>query len=96
MFGVALIKPRRYDVRILGFRVTKKKKKKKKKIVNLRNIVLYHVILFVSGSLEISFTLYRLLYANQMTVSVTGATGFIGRRLVQRLHAGKSIFLKCL
>ncbi|GMY05681.1 epimerase family protein SDR39U1 homolog, chloroplastic [Fagus crenata] len=25
--------------------------------------------------------------ANQMTVSVTGATGFIGRRLVQRLHA---------
>ncbi|CAK9142088.1 unnamed protein product [Ilex paraguariensis] len=24
---------------------------------------------------------------NQMTVSVTGATGFIGRRLVQRLHA---------
>uniref|UniRef100_A0A2N9FP14 DUF1731 domain-containing protein n=1 Tax=Fagus sylvatica TaxID=28930 RepID=A0A2N9FP14_FAGSY len=27
--------------------------------------------------------------ANQMTVSVTGATGFIGRRLVQRLHAVK-------
>lgn len=26
--------------------------------------------------------------ANQMTVSITGATGFIGRRLVQRLHAG--------
>ncbi|OMO75539.1 Sugar nucleotide epimerase YfcH-like protein [Corchorus olitorius] len=25
--------------------------------------------------------------ANQMTVSVTGATGFIGKRLVQRLHA---------
>ncbi|KAB2603244.1 epimerase family protein SDR39U1-like [Pyrus ussuriensis x Pyrus communis] len=25
--------------------------------------------------------------ANQMTVSITGATGFIGRRLVQRLHA---------
>ncbi|KAK9942768.1 hypothetical protein M0R45_008416 [Rubus argutus] len=25
--------------------------------------------------------------ANQMTVSVTGATGFVGRRLVQRLHA---------
>ncbi|XP_065867452.1 epimerase family protein SDR39U1 homolog, chloroplastic [Euphorbia lathyris] len=25
--------------------------------------------------------------ANKMTVSVTGATGFIGRRLVQRLHA---------
>ena len=25
-----------------------------------------------------------------MTVSVTGATGFIGRRLVQRLHAGKT------
>ncbi|KAG5547822.1 hypothetical protein RHGRI_013491 [Rhododendron griersonianum] len=24
---------------------------------------------------------------NQMTVSITGATGFIGRRLVQRLHA---------
>ncbi|KAM7482667.1 hypothetical protein LguiB_007250 [Lonicera macranthoides] len=27
------------------------------------------------------------LKGNQMTVSVTGATGFIGRRLVQRLHA---------
>ncbi|PQM39527.1 epimerase family protein SDR39U1 homolog chloroplastic isoform X1 [Prunus yedoensis var. nudiflora] len=26
--------------------------------------------------------------ANTMTVSITGATGFIGRRLVQRLHAG--------
>lgn len=26
MFGVALIKPRRYAVRILGFHVTKKKK----------------------------------------------------------------------
>ncbi|GAV73363.1 Epimerase domain-containing protein/DUF1731 domain-containing protein [Cephalotus follicularis] len=25
--------------------------------------------------------------ANQMTVSITGATGFIGKRLVQRLHA---------
>ncbi|KAB2635513.1 epimerase family protein SDR39U1-like [Pyrus ussuriensis x Pyrus communis] len=25
--------------------------------------------------------------ANQLTVSITGATGFIGRRLVQRLHA---------
>lgn len=30
---------------------------------------------------------------NQMTVSVTGATGFIGRRLVQRLRAGKMIRL---
>lgn len=29
-----------------------------------------------------------------MTVSVTGATGFIGRRLVQRLRAG--ILLLCL
>ncbi|KAL6963360.1 Complement component 1 Q subcomponent-binding protein, mitochondrial [Sarracenia purpurea var. burkii] len=27
------------------------------------------------------------LEGNQMTVSITGATGFIGRRLVQRLHA---------
>ncbi|KAA0033758.1 epimerase family protein SDR39U1-like protein [Cucumis melo var. makuwa] len=26
---------------------------------------------------------------NQLTVSITGATGFIGRRLVQRLHADK-------
>lgn len=26
---------------------------------------------------------------NQLTVSVTGATGFIGKRLVQRLHADK-------
>ncbi|XP_050232425.1 epimerase family protein SDR39U1 homolog, chloroplastic [Mercurialis annua] len=29
--------------------------------------------------------------ANQMTVSVTGATGFIGRRLVQRLHSDNHI-----
>lgn len=31
-----------------------------------------------------------------MTVSVTGATGFIGRRLVQRLRAGKMIHLLLL
>ncbi|KAG9131969.1 hypothetical protein Leryth_017174 [Lithospermum erythrorhizon] len=29
--------------------------------------------------------------ANQMTVSITGATGFIGRRLVQRLHADNHV-----
>lgn len=26
-----------------------------------------------------------------MTVSITGATGFIGRKLVQRLHAGQCL-----
>lgn len=26
-----------------------------------------------------------------MVVSITGATGFIGRRLVQRLHAGNQV-----
>lgn len=36
--------------------------------------------------------LETLMLGNQMTVSVTGATGFIGKRLVQRLHAGSFLF----
>lgn len=46
------------------------------------------------GSLEcFILTWCRLLLANQMTVSITGATGFIGKRLVQRLHAGHVHFM---
>ncbi|XP_022763149.1 epimerase family protein SDR39U1 homolog, chloroplastic-like [Durio zibethinus] len=40
---------------------------------------------FISPSLHIPHSFS----ANQMTVSVTGATGFIGKRLVQRLHTVK-------
>lgn len=42
------------------------------------------------GSLE-DFLFNVFFQENQMTVSVTGATGFIGRKLVQRLRAGKKI-----
>lgn len=39
-------------------------------------------------SISDMFYLPFLKQADEMIVSVTGATGFIGKRLVQRLHAG--------
>lgn len=57
-------------------------------MINLR----FRLSCRMAGALQISFVFYFIFLTfwclSQMTVSVTGATGFIGKRLLERLQAG--------
>lgn len=48
---------------------------------------MWHSLILLWFSLDFGFC-FQLSQADEMTVSITGATGFIGKRLVQKLHAG--------